>query len=387
MSAAVLILAWALGAGSAAAPAATPAGAERQARALAIWRLKPLGLDAATADRLEGLLRAEAGRITGFDLQPRAVTEQRLIAHPELSACAGETACLCRIGRALRVERLATGVIGALGDDYTFDLKLIDVAACRELRRINEALSGREDVLIGAVRQALYKLLAPPLVVGSLQIELPVPGARVEVDGRLVGETPLARPVTDLRPGLHRIRIHKPGFQEFSEDVPVRFQQLTRIRVDLAKSVLTGLTYERESRQAEPAAPPSVAVQREARPSGLRLAAWSTTGLAVLAAATAGVLGWRAWEAEQQLEDAAGAAEPYLSGEHRVIFDRGERYALAANVGWGVAGAAALTAAVLWIVDAAAGPTAAEAPPAAAAAHLLPVCRGPGAGARVWLRF
>lgn len=383
MSGAALILVWALGAGLAAAPAA----ADRPARALAIWRLKPLGLDAATADRLESLLRAEAGRITGFDLQPYAVTEQRLTAHPGLSACAGETACLCRIGRALQVDRLATGVIGALGDDYTFDLKLIDVAACRELRRINEALSGREDVLIGAIRQALYKLLAPSLVVGSLQIELPVPGARVEVDGRLVGETPLGSPVTDLRPGLHRIRIHKPGFQDFSEDVPVRFQQLTRIRVDLAKSVLTGLTYEREAREPEPAAPPPAAVQGEAAPSGLRSAAWSTTGLAVLAAATAGVLGWRAREAERQLEDAAGAAEPYLSGEHQAIFDRGERYALAANVGWGVAGAAALTAVVLWIVDAAAGPVEAESPAAAAEVRLLPAWCGPGAGTRVRFRF
>jgi hypothetical protein len=365
----------------------TPDGAERSARTLAIWRLKPLGLDAATAGRLESLLRAEAGRITGFALQPHAVTEQRLTAHPELSACAGETACLCRIGRALQVDRLATGVIGALGDDYTFDLKLIDVATCRELRRINEALSGREDVLIGAVRQALYKLLAPSLVVGSLRIELPVPGARVEVDGRLVGETPLGGPVTDLRPGLHRIRIHKAGFRDFTEDVPVRFQQSTRIRVDLAKSVLTGLTYEREARQPKPTASAPATIQREATPSGLRLAAWSTTGLAVLAAATAGVLGWRAWETERQIEDAAGAAEPYLSGEHRAVFDRGERYALAANVGWGVAGAAALTAAVLWIVDVAGNPTEAEASPEPAAAHLSPVWRGSGVGARLRMRF
>lgn len=329
---------------------AAPAGAP-DAASLAIWRLKPLGMDAPTAGRLEGLLRAEAGRVPGMALQAADETERRLRPKPELAGCSGETACLCEIGRALAVDKLVTGVIGALGDDYTFDLKLVDVAACREERRINEALNGREDLLIGAVRQALYKLVAPKLVVGSLSVEVPVEAAQVEIDGRAVAQTPLASPITGLRPGLHQLKIVKPGFRAFEDEVPVRFQQTTRVKVDLVKSVLTGLSYEKEG-EPVPAAP-AVLVGPAPPPetSALRILAWSTAGLAVASAATAGVFGWRALVAQKELEQAASGERPYLNAKHQDVYERGETYALASNIGWGVAAGAAVASIVLFVVD------------------------------------
>ncbi len=346
LAASVGLVAWLIGqAGvSPPAPPAIDTG-------LAIWRLKPLGMDAATAGRLEGLLRAEAGRVPGMSLQPAAETERRLAPRPELAACGGETACLCQIGKALGVDKLVTGVIGALGDDYTFDLKLVDTAACREERRINEALSGREDLLIGAIRQALYKLVAPDLVIGSLSVEVPVEGAEVMIDGRAVARTPLARPIGGLRPGLHQLRIVKQGYKAFGDEVPVRFQQTTRVKVDLVKSVLTGLSYEKENK---PQAAPPAAVAQPATPertSTLEIMAWTTGGLAVASAAVAGVLGWRAMVAEDELEQAASGTQPYLNSKYKAVYDRGEAYALGANIAWGVAGAAAIASVALWIVE------------------------------------
>ena len=57
---------------------------------LAVWRLQPLGLEAETAERLEVLLRAEAGRLKGIELQPLQQTEAILAAHPNLAKCAGQ---------------------------------------------------------------------------------------------------------------------------------------------------------------------------------------------------------------------------------------------------------------------------------------------------------
>jgi hypothetical protein len=366
---------------SAPAPATT--------NAVAIWRLKPLGMDSATADRLETLLRAEAGRIEGVSLQAQVETDSKLTERADLLACGGETACLCEIGKALGVDRLVTGVIGALGDDYTFDLKLVEMASCREERRINEALSGREDVLIGAIRQALYKLVEPRLYIGSLSVEVPVEQAEVLVDGRPVGTTPLAKPIGDLRPGVHRLQIVKAGFSEFQDEVPVRFQQTTRVKVDLVKSVLTGLSYEKEEPVVAPAAAPAVStVEKQPGPSTWRILAWSSTGLALAATAAAGICAWQVQVARDELEAAANADPPYLNSEHQKVYDRGEAFALGANIGWAVAGAAAAAALTLFIIDWTADGEDEAAPPGAAAAWMLePILGQDGGGVGMRLAF
>ncbi len=322
---------------------------------LAIWRLKPLGMDSPTAGRLEALLRAEAGRVEGVVLQDEEVTGRKLADRADLLSCGGETACLCEIGKALDVDKLVTGVIGELGDDYTFDLKLIDIAGCSEERRINEALSGREDLLISAIRQALYKLVAPRLFVGSMSVEVPVTGADVVVDGRSVGRTPLDRPISGLSPGVHRLRIAREGFSEFTEEVPVRFQQTTRVMVDLVKSVLTGLSYEEEHQPGqtpEPVQPPVVEAGPVEPPTSImRILAWSSGGLTAATAAAAGILGWRSLVAEQEIEDAAHSSQPYLNASYNDTYERGRKLALAANICWALAGGAAVASAALFIID------------------------------------
>jgi hypothetical protein len=324
---------------------------QAQTAKIALWRLKPLGLDAATADRLEVLLRAETSRLKGFSLQTKKRTEG-ILARPrnqELRKCGGETACLCKIGKALGVKKLVTGVIGGLGDDYTFDLKLVDVRSCREERRINEALSGREDLLIGAIRRALYKLVAPELFVGSIGIDVPVEGAQVLIDGQPVGVTPLAAPVGGLKPGSHKLQITKEGLSSFEDSIPVRFQVVTRVKVDLVRSTLLGLSYEEEKK---PEATPKPKIVKPVRKKGspvIRVLAWSSAGLAGAAIIGASLAGWRSNVAEREVEDAARSSS--LTSGHQDTINRGEMFATLSNVGWGIAGGAAVLSLVLFLVD------------------------------------
>ncbi|MBN2495115.1 MAG: PEGA domain-containing protein [Deltaproteobacteria bacterium] len=320
---------------------------------IAFWRLKSMGVDDATAGRLEIMLRAEAGQVRGFALQARERTDALLAGKAQLLRCGGESRCLCEIGRALEVDKLVTGVIGALGDDYTFDLKMIDVASCREERRINEALSGREDLLIGAIRKALYKLVAPEQYVGSLSVELPMEGAAVKLDGADVGVTPLPGPIAGLTPGVHKLQIAKQGFSSFQEDVSVRFAQMTRVKVDLVKSVLVGLSYEEEQEPGEQpqALPGTRSAVPERETSTMRILAWTFGGLALASAAAAGILGWRAMVAEDELERAANAAQPYLHSGYQDTYDRGKLCATLSNVGWALAGASAAASVVLFVLD------------------------------------
>ena len=77
-------------------------------------------------------------------------------------------------------------------------------------------------------------------------------------------------------------------------------------------------------------------------------AGWITGGVALVSAVAAGVMAWRAQVAEDELERAASATVPYLNASHQDTYQDGETYALLANVGWGLAGAAALSSVVLF---------------------------------------
>lgn len=365
---ALLVLLWSSSSPGASSPATATAGVS-----VALWRLRPLGLDAASARRLEQLLRAELGRLPGLRLQPAEQTRRRLSAsrRQRLRQCPGDTTCLCGVARVVKVDKLITGVIGALGQDYTLDLKLLDAAACREERRINESLSGRQDLLIGAMRSALYKLVAPRLYVGSITLEVAASGAEVLVDGRPVGRTPLAGPITSLRPGGHRLAIRKAGVSSFEEVVPVRFQQVTHVKVDLVRSTLVGISYEKEGGKSQaPAVSVQVSRPAPAPPAPfLQITAWTSLGLAV-AGVTAGALcGWRARVLEDQIAQAA--QDETLGPGHQEVITRGRRWALGSNVSWGVAAGAAVLGTVMFILDAVSHP--AEAPQQAGRAGVAPV--------------
>jgi hypothetical protein len=322
---------------------------------IAIWRLKPLGLDAVTAERLEHLLRMETSRLEGFSLQKKDRTDAVLARdkNQRLRECGGSTSCLCEIGKVLRVNKLVTGVVGALGDDYTLDLKLVDVSKCSEQNRVDEALSGREDLLIGAIRQALYKLLVPKLIVGSLIVEVPVKGAEVLVDGKKVGMTPLPSPISGLKPGSHQLTIQKQGFSSFEESVPVRFQQTTKVKVDMVTSALLGLSYEKEKeekkveKKEEPKPlPPVVAIEED---NNIKIFAWSGVGLTAIALIGGIVAGWRASSLEGQMEDAA--LDWSLKRTDFDVAQRGKNWALWSNICWGVAGGAAALTGMLFLAD------------------------------------
>jgi hypothetical protein len=201
---------------------------------LALLRLEPLGLDAQRAENLDALFRAELERVAGGRIVSRATVEKTLDGAPDLRACTGAPACLSAIGRALGVRRVVWGSVGELGDSYVVNLKLVDAARGVEERRVEGTLRGSADDLIEEVRVAAHRLLAPEAVRGAVAVESDVRGARVLIDGRQVGRTPLARPVGDLSVGAHALRVEADGYQPFATDVQVRFQKTSEVAVRLA---------------------------------------------------------------------------------------------------------------------------------------------------------
>jgi hypothetical protein len=230
----MVVVAAVVGVGAAAPRLGADEPPARARPSLALLRLDPLGLDGERALRLEALFRAELERLRGAPLPARTTVEAALARDPTLRGCTGEPPCLAALGRALGVAQVVTGNVGALGESYVVNLKLVDVARAVELRRVSETLAGSPDQLIDAVRVAAYRLVAPEALRGTLAVLCDVSGASVLVDGKPVGVTPLPAPVADLTVGRHELRLEAPGLSSAVTSVEVRFQKTTEVVMHLS---------------------------------------------------------------------------------------------------------------------------------------------------------
>lgn len=200
-----------------------------------------------------------------------------MLAHEEsrrmFSTC-DDNSCLAEIGGALGVQLLAVASLGAVGEQYVFNIKILDVSRAKVLSRASELMDRDDSELIAGIRKAVGKVLAA--VVGPVLADKQGGGAR-------------------------------------------------------------------------PAGPDRASGRRSATWSW---APWVTLGVAVAAAAGGAALGGLA------LSDAADArAEPRHSDAWRQAADAAESKALGADVCIGVAGAAAVTTLVLFLVRPAAAET------------------------------
>jgi hypothetical protein len=226
---------------------ATPANAGK----LAVFRIDPLGVDAQIVARLEGLFRLELSRLADAAMPTAAQVQEALRRRPELQNCTGDVDCLCALGRLLKVEQVISGNVGGLGESYVVNLKIVDVAARKELRRIQEPISGRPDELIEAVRVAAYGLVAPDRLRGALSVLADQPGAEVFLNGKSIGTTPLRR-LDGLSVGPYLLRVSKAGYADVAERVRVRFQKTAQVVVKLQVPLDRGLKVRRAVLRPKP---------------------------------------------------------------------------------------------------------------------------------------
>jgi hypothetical protein len=221
-------------------PAAIPeAGPEEVLdQKLAVWRFDALGIDPELVARLETLFRMELDRLDKQAMPSRRDIDRAITG--EARECTGEDRCLAAIGKRLGVDVILTGTVGQLGDNYVLTIKSVDVATAKSLQKIqSDPLRGQPDDLIEGVRVAAYRLLAPDQLHGAIQVQTDVVGADVELDGKSLGKTPLARNgvIGKLALGKHRLRVAAPDHdQPYEDDVDVRFQKVSPVVVRLVPS-------------------------------------------------------------------------------------------------------------------------------------------------------
>ena len=204
---------------------------------IAVWRFDALGIENELVARLETLFRMELARLSKNQLPTRREIERAVTS--EQQNCTGEERCLAAIGKKIGVDVVITGTVGAMGSSYVLNIKAVDVATQKLIKRIDsDPLRGSPDDLIEGVRVAAYRLLAPAQLHGSIQIQTDILGAEVRLDDKPIGKTPLANlgVLSKQQLGKHKLRVQAPGYDPFDDEVDVHFQKVSQVEVRLIPS-------------------------------------------------------------------------------------------------------------------------------------------------------
>ena len=136
---------------------------------------------------------------------------------------------------------------------------LKSIAQCqRELKRFAEAYTAYRRLLdvhgaqlspaeASTVKRTLEELA---ILTGSLDIKVDQASAAIDLDGKSLGQSPLAGA---LRVGLgsHVVRVNKPGFEPFEKEVSIASEQSIELKVVLEPEVTTGHLAIREPSEHE----------------------------------------------------------------------------------------------------------------------------------------
>ncbi|MBA3453588.1 MAG: PEGA domain-containing protein [Deltaproteobacteria bacterium] len=204
---------------------------------IAVWRFDALGIENELVARLETLFRMELARLSKHPLPTRREIERAVTS--EQQNCTGEERCLAAIGKKIGVDVVVTGTVGAMGSSYVLNIKAVDVATQKQIKRIeSDPLRGSPDDLIEGVRVAAYRLLAPAQLHGSIQVQTDILGAEVRLDDKPIGKTPLANlgVLAKQQLGKHRLRVQAPGYDPFEDEVDVHFQKVSQVEVRMIPS-------------------------------------------------------------------------------------------------------------------------------------------------------
>jgi hypothetical protein len=238
-----------------------------------------------------------------------------------------------RTTRKIATDRIVIGSLDVEGGRTLLRLRLIEssTSAGAPVARVSREVGGGEEPLRTAVSLSVLELFPERAEqsVGTVEIVGARPGARIVVDGEKSASVPIdavdpaAPAVLKLPPGLHEIRVSAPGYFPRTERAQVLVGQRTRLVFDLDKNRSNG---------------PLI-----------------LGGLGVAAGVGGAILGALVAKRAGDWEDACPARMPCAPGftRERYVSDGRaiDQQRTAANILYGVAGAAVLGAVVWFFVD------------------------------------
>lgn len=217
--------------------------------AVAVLPLRGFDVEPSTLLAIENALLMEIDDTPGLRaVSPRdALTDlAQYNFNPEV--CDSDRVCLAKAGRYARAHRVIVAQVAGLGGTLSITLRLIDTVRRQEQGRVAEPLSDEPQARAQELHRLAVRLLRPEAFVGTLMIKTSVDEAEIYLDDRLVGTSPLKRPLTGLRAGPHILRVSKPGFADLYRFVDVVYNRASTLEIDMENSTLAEVVVEEVSR-------------------------------------------------------------------------------------------------------------------------------------------
>jgi TolB-like protein len=259
-----LVLAIAFPSGALAADKRTP---------IAVMELQGRGVDEASAGALTTEVSNTLAQLRVFRVITREDIKRMVQLQQTRQQCSGEVdaACMAEIGGALGVDYLVYGEVAKIADTYNLSMVLLDIAKAEAANRVSKKITDTRALLTDT--ESAAKLLVQPLLEsrkGFLVLDVREKGAKVSVDGKTVGLSPLAGRL-ELPMGAHEVMIEKTGFMAWARTIDVPPSQALVEPVSMMPSQEFINEYESSATRT-------------------RVLAWATAGAAVVLVGAAGVI-------------------------------------------------------------------------------------------------
>jgi hypothetical protein len=137
-------------------------------------------------------------------------------------ACS-EASCVVQMGQLLAVNKIITGSVGKLGNMYTINIKLIDVASGEIILTQNEDVSGQiEDMILKnaipkITERVIKEITLGKLNIGYVNVTSAPSGASVIIDKKEYGVTPVKG--IELLAGSQKIEVILANYAESEKTV------------------------------------------------------------------------------------------------------------------------------------------------------------------------
>jgi hypothetical protein len=277
----------------------------------------------------------------------------------ELHKCGNKPLCVqSRLASFFKADRAVVGSLDRDEKNYLLKLWLLDLDQLQVLSDVDRPILIASRRFTHDVNEVVPALLRGEREArGKLEVTCNVKGAGATLDGE-----PLTLPFTiELKPGKHELKVEKKKYLPVARLVTVEANQTAHEEVRLI--LMPGEVAEEEL-------PPVATGPKKDEGGGLVIptSAWIAGGVAVVAGGAGAAFGAIASSTEKKLKDGYDPATDTWAGTRKEALDA-KQNAIYANVGFGVAGAAFATAAVLTILS----------QPGDAKTEIAPVA-GPGGG-------
>ncbi|MDY0004484.1 MAG: PEGA domain-containing protein [Polyangia bacterium] len=214
-------------------------GQARGQTKVAVFDLEAAAGSQGVATQITAGLRRMVSNQAGHSLAPgKPLAEIKLVFGCAETPVAAYHQCLAQVGRNLNADLLIFGKVGKKGGSFSVELTLLDVKSPLTPKSQSEIITAAQakgsalDSLVTKWHGGLFGLV----VKGTMRVVCNVPGATVNVDGRVVGECDAGGLKVEVEPGTRAVTVTRPGFVAASRMVVVKAATVSEVQVTLQAS-------------------------------------------------------------------------------------------------------------------------------------------------------